>query len=198
MFCVWAFCHTTDINTIIRFVPNTSEHIDLKGFWRWCMLYRAIGLVLAQLSRFILPHSPEDADRSSLRNVVVFCLPHTRRWIESKTSPIALHTGAGPRQHSQQTLWCVTLDPLYLQEVEEQNLCLWYIPTRRNHQASDPASLVANMSVPCPGLLSGQSDVEADFDPGNFEPPCASEAELHLGWKWSLHCLLVVGAAATH
>jgi hypothetical protein len=27
----------------------------------------------------------------SLRNVVVFCLPHTRRWIESKTSPIALY-----------------------------------------------------------------------------------------------------------
>jgi hypothetical protein len=29
--------------------------------------------------------------RSSLRNVVVFCLPHTRRWIESKISPIALY-----------------------------------------------------------------------------------------------------------
>jgi hypothetical protein len=46
---------------------------------------------LNQLSRFILPHPPEDGDRSSLRNVVVFCLPHTRRWIESKTSPIALY-----------------------------------------------------------------------------------------------------------
>jgi hypothetical protein len=45
----------------------------------------------AQLSRFILPHPPEDGDRSSLRNVVVFCLPHTRRWIESKTIPIALY-----------------------------------------------------------------------------------------------------------
>jgi hypothetical protein len=30
-------------------------------------------------------------NHSSLRNVVVFYLPHTRRWIESKTSPIALY-----------------------------------------------------------------------------------------------------------
>jgi hypothetical protein len=30
-------------------------------------------------------------ERGSLRNVVVFCLPHTRRWIESETSPIALY-----------------------------------------------------------------------------------------------------------
>jgi hypothetical protein len=47
------------------------------------MLYKAIG------------HPPEDGDRSSLRNVVVFCLPHTRRWIESKTSPIALYNKTG-------------------------------------------------------------------------------------------------------
>jgi hypothetical protein len=43
------------------------------------------------LSRFILLHSPEDGDRSGLRNVVVFCLSHTRQWIKSKTSPIALY-----------------------------------------------------------------------------------------------------------
>jgi hypothetical protein len=30
-------------------------------------------------------------DRSSLRNVVVFCLLHTRRWIEAKISPIVLY-----------------------------------------------------------------------------------------------------------
>jgi hypothetical protein len=27
MFYVWAFCHTTDINTIMHFVPNTPEHV---------------------------------------------------------------------------------------------------------------------------------------------------------------------------
>jgi hypothetical protein len=53
--------------------------IETSSFWR------------AQLSRFILPHQPEDGDRSSLRNVVVFCLLHTRRWIESKISPIVLY-----------------------------------------------------------------------------------------------------------
>ena len=27
MFYVWAFCHTTDINTIVWFCPNRPEHI---------------------------------------------------------------------------------------------------------------------------------------------------------------------------
>jgi hypothetical protein len=40
---------------------------------------------------FVLSHPPEDGDRSSFRNVVVFCLPHTRRWIKSVISPIALY-----------------------------------------------------------------------------------------------------------
>jgi hypothetical protein len=40
MFCVWAFCHTTDINTTVWFCPNRPEHIlvntcntccDVKG-----------------------------------------------------------------------------------------------------------------------------------------------------------------------
>jgi hypothetical protein len=101
------------------------RHIDLKGFWRWCMLYRTIWLLLnsihrlvcgsftkdhnasetgsvsvlrwmgqdrptqlgpsetaslnhwSQLSRSILPHPPEDGDRSSLRSVVVFCKTST-------------------------------------------------------------------------------------------------------------------------
>jgi hypothetical protein len=65
------------------------------------------------------------------------------------------HTGACSRQHSQQLLWCVGLDRLHLQEMEEQNLYLWYIPTGRNHKASDLDFLVANVSVPCSGLLSG-------------------------------------------
>jgi hypothetical protein len=39
--------------------------------------------------------------------------------------------------------------------------------------------------------LSGQSNVEADVDPGYSEPPCAREAELYLGWKWSLHLIFV-------
>jgi hypothetical protein len=37
------------------------------------------------------PNPREDGDRSSLRNVVVFCLLHTRRWIESKISLIVLY-----------------------------------------------------------------------------------------------------------
>jgi hypothetical protein len=49
------------------------------------------------------------------------------------------------------------------------------------HKALDPDFLEANVSVPCSGLLSGKSNVEADFDPGNFEPQCGSGAELHLG-----------------
>jgi hypothetical protein len=73
-------------------------------------------------------------------------------------------------------------------------LCFWYIPTRRNHKALDPDFLVANVSVPCSGLLSRQSNVEADFDPGNFEPVYSSEAELHLGWKRSFHHSLTHGA----
>jgi len=41
--------------------------------------------------------------------------------------------------------------------------------------------LEANMSVPCSQLLIGQSIVVVDFHPGNVEPHCAFEAELHLG-----------------
>jgi hypothetical protein len=41
------------------------------------------------------------------------------------------HTGACPRQHSHQLLWCATLERLHLQEVEEQELCLWYIPHKK-------------------------------------------------------------------
>jgi hypothetical protein len=47
--------------------------VDLKGFWRWCMLYRTIGLILDSIHRLI------------------FCLPHTRRWIGSKIGPIVLY-----------------------------------------------------------------------------------------------------------
>jgi hypothetical protein len=46
---------------------------------------------LGPLERARSPHPPEDGDRSSLRNVVVFCLLHTRRWMESKISPIVLY-----------------------------------------------------------------------------------------------------------
>jgi hypothetical protein len=53
--------------------------IDLRGFWRWCMLYRAIGLVLDFIQ--------------SPKRCGIFCRPHTRRWIKSKTSPIALYKG---------------------------------------------------------------------------------------------------------
>jgi hypothetical protein len=42
---------------------------------------------LGPLERASLNHWTE---RSSLRNVVVFCLLHTRRWTESKISPIVL------------------------------------------------------------------------------------------------------------
>jgi hypothetical protein len=55
-----------------------------------CMWKTKNPTTFRRLDLFILPHPPEDGDRSSLRNVVVFCLPHTRRWIKSKTSPIAL------------------------------------------------------------------------------------------------------------
>lgn len=63
------------------------------------------------------------------------------------------------------------------------------------HKVLDPNFLVSNVSVPCSGLLSGQSNIEAGFDPGNFKPPCVHEVELHLGWKWILHCLVVEAAA---
>jgi hypothetical protein len=49
--------------------------------------------------------------------------------------------------------------------------------------ALDPDFLVANVSVLCSGLLSYQSNVEANFNPGNSEPPWACEAELHFGCK---------------
>jgi hypothetical protein len=54
-------------------------------------------------------------------------------------------------------------------------------PQEKNYKALDPDLLEVNVSVPCSGLLIGQSNVEADCDPGHFEPPFASEAELHLG-----------------
>jgi hypothetical protein len=31
MFYVWAFCHTTDINTTVQFCPNRPEHILVKS-----------------------------------------------------------------------------------------------------------------------------------------------------------------------
>ena len=53
--------------------------------------------------------------------------------------------------------------------------------TRRNHKELSLDFLEANMSVLCSQLLIGQSNVVVDFHPGNGEPHCASEAELHLG-----------------
>jgi hypothetical protein len=78
-----------------------DSQVDFEGFWRWCMMYRTMRFILdfihrpvyirqkittfrrldlspssfyrAQLSRTILPHPPEDGDRSSLRNIVIFC-----------------------------------------------------------------------------------------------------------------------------
>ena len=67
-----------------------------------------------------------------------------------------------------------------LTEVEERKLCLWYTPTRRNHKELSLDFLEGDMSVPCSQLLIGQSNVVVDFHPGNVEPHCASEAELHV------------------
>jgi hypothetical protein len=38
--------------------------------------------------------------------------------------------------------------------------------------------MVANESVPSSGLLSGQSNIEADFETGNLETQCISEAAI--------------------
>jgi hypothetical protein len=49
-------------------------------------------------------------DRSSLRNVVVFCLLHTRRWLESKISPIVLynkHHRQNPFKSTSDICWSV-------------------------------------------------------------------------------------------
>jgi hypothetical protein len=51
----------------------------------------------------------------------------------------------------------------------------------KNQKSLDPDFFVANMLVPCSGMLSGQSNVEADYDRGNLESPRANEAELCLG-----------------
>jgi hypothetical protein len=32
---------------------NNTTLVDLKGFWRWCMLYRAIGLVFDSIHRIV-------------------------------------------------------------------------------------------------------------------------------------------------
>ena len=111
---------------------------------------------------------------------------------------LSKQTWAYPRQHLQQLLWCVVSVRLNLPEVEERKLCVWNTPTRRNHKELSLDFLEANMSVPCSHLLIGQSNVVVDFYPGNVEPHCASEAELHLGWIWSFHCLVAFEAAATH
>jgi hypothetical protein len=147
--------------------------LDLKRFWRWCMLYRTIGLILNSIHRLICrrqktttfrrldlspssgglgldkpiswarqkelvsvigdsitqwvrpslsnepnwvglscPNPPEDGDRSSLRNVVVFCLLHTRRWIEFKISAIVLKATC-----SSQTLVFIKLHGVTLQKL---------------------------------------------------------------------------------
>jgi hypothetical protein len=52
-------------------------------------------------------------------------------------------------------------------------------PQEKNQKAL--IFLVASVSVPCSGMLSGQYNVEADYDRGNFEPPLASEEALHVG-----------------
>jgi hypothetical protein len=57
---------------------------------------------------------------------------------------LSKHTGACPRQHSQQLLWCVALDHLHLQEVEEQKLLSLIYPHKKKSQG-----------VKC-GLLGGQ------------------------------------------
>jgi hypothetical protein len=45
----------------------------LTILWVCTACYRGSSFWRAQLSRSILPHPPEDGDRSCLRNVVVFC-----------------------------------------------------------------------------------------------------------------------------
>jgi hypothetical protein len=45
------------------------------------------------------------------------------------------------------------------------------------------------MSVPCSGLLSGQSNVEANSDRGNFEPSCAVAEYFIPNLSYYAHCV---------
>jgi hypothetical protein len=50
-------------------------------------------------------------------------------------------------------------------------------PHKKKSQGIRSGQLCDNVSVTCSGMLNGQSDVEADFDSRNFEPPYASETD---------------------
>jgi hypothetical protein len=91
----------------------------------------------------------------------VSLLSHDRYQYDSLI--LSKQTWTYPRQHLQQLLWCVISVRLNLPEVEEQKLCLWYTPTRRNHKELSLEFLEANMPVPCSHLLIGQSNGLVDF-----------------------------------
>jgi hypothetical protein len=79
--------------------------VDLKGFWRWCMLYRTIWLLLDSIHRLVcgsftkdhwvgLPcpiHLRTETGPVSETLWSFVKLPHTRRWIGSKRSQIVLY-----------------------------------------------------------------------------------------------------------
>jgi hypothetical protein len=96
MFFVRAFCHTTGINTIIQFVPNTPGHVFINT-------------------------------SNSCSDALLYIVYTYREW-------------------------------------RNKNSVFDKSPTRRNHKALDTDILVVNMSVPCSGLLSGRSNVDAHGD----------------------------------
>jgi hypothetical protein len=65
-----------------RIHPNPFQSSYFSTLLQSAILNRTIWLLL---------DSVHDGDTSSLLNVVVFCLPHTRRWTESKRSQIVLY-----------------------------------------------------------------------------------------------------------
>jgi hypothetical protein len=70
---------------------NVSE-TGSASFLRWMGPDRPTQLGPLEWARSILPHPPEEGDRSSLRNVVIFCLIYTKRWIKSKINLIVLYS----------------------------------------------------------------------------------------------------------
>jgi hypothetical protein len=81
-----------------KFYKRPQPVIETSSFW-W-----------AQLSRSTLPHPPEDGDRSSLRNVLVFCKTSTYQTmdrVQKKPNSSVQHTPSSESFQVYQDICCI-------------------------------------------------------------------------------------------
>jgi hypothetical protein len=72
--CCMPHCHSTRIHKafhIVAYLPKAITVKDLKGFWRWCVLYRTIWLLLDSIHRLVCGSFTKDHNVSETGSVSV-------------------------------------------------------------------------------------------------------------------------------